>query len=262
MSPDKILQNFPGYVGWGTNEMIADFNATGGNGKGGGGNGSPTLPKFEFDQKQAENDAMEELRPYYEKLLTIYNGDVALAKKRIEQDYERGLRFSRDTTKNALEDNQAARDERARKFTIALGDLDQEMNTRGIFNSGIKTGDTQNAKADEAFQDQKLKNEARDLNLSQTQYEESLGVKKERDMQDDADGEVVGIDGYYNTRQKKQFEWANEMTTRGREMANWKRQQKFNDYQAGITPIATAQPQNYNTLLNKALEMQGLPPAK
>jgi rubrerythrin len=54
----------------------------------------------------------------------------------MEQDYERGLRYNSQETKNAMGDNAAAKEESARKFKLALGDLDQEMNSRGLTNSG------------------------------------------------------------------------------------------------------------------------------
>ncbi len=261
MSPEEIRAMYPGYAGWDDAGMLADFAATGGAGKGGSGNAPGSMPKFEFDQKAAEDAAMEELRPYYEKLLEIYNGDVNLAKKRMERDYERGLRFKREDTETGLADIEANRKERDRKFKIALGDLDQEMNTRGIFTSGIKATETQEAKADENFQQEMLNRQARDLVTSENRYKETEGTKM-GDWNVDWGFADSGVAGFSSNPNKYKWEQAQNMTKEAREMARLKREQKFSDWQYGTTPLATATHTNYNDVLNNALQIQGLPPVE
>jgi len=259
---ELVNAGYGGYIGWDDASANADFNATGGSGKmtGGGSSsgGSPSLPKFEFDQKAAEKAAMEELRPYYESLLKIYNGDVAMAKKRIEEDYSRGLRYKKEETANALGDNEAARKENDRKFQLALGDLTQEMNSRGLNNSGIKTTETQEAKADDLFKQTQYDAAARDLTLGEKKYIEGQDVEKQRFMEDKGFS-PSNVPGFYNEAQKKQFDLTAEQIQRAGDMVNMKRSQRFGDWQAGVTPIATAQPTNSVELLNKALTMSGLP---
>lgn len=259
MSPDEIRQSFPGYAGWGETEMLADFRATGGAGKGGSSSGSSagSIPPFNFDQAAAEKAAMEELRPYYEKLLKIYNGDIALAKKRMEEDYSRGLRYKQESTATGLGDIEATKAERDRKFKIALGDLDQEMNTRGLYTSGIRTQERTEATADETRQKQLLANQARDLVTSEKQYTEGADVEKQRFLEEK--GLVsTGVDGYMNETDKYKWDQAQKMTEQARGMALAKRSQAQSDWSYATTPLATATPTNYNDLLNSALKMQGV----
>ena len=123
-SAAQIKATYPGYAGWNDTAAIeADYNATGGAGKGntpwllGGGGTAPggdavsefanvfsqlavpgyavppiTLGKIE----EYEKLSLEELRPYYERILKEEGGDVERAKARIEQDYASGLRYRRE----------------------------------------------------------------------------------------------------------------------------------------------------------------------
>jgi len=267
MSPEEIRAAYPGYAGWKDPEMIADFNATGGVGKGGTSSSSSGLSPgaitpFTFDQKAAETAAMEELRPYYEKLLKIYNGDVNLAKKRMEEDYSRGLRYKQEDTATGMGDINATRAERDRKFKIALGDLDQEMNTRGLYTSGIRTQERAEATADETRQKALLDQQARDLAESEKRYVEGADVEKQRFLEEKGFAPVTGAEGYISEPEKQKWDQAQKMTEQSRAMATEKRSQKFNDWQYGVTPLATATPTNYTEVLNNALKIQGLQPVK
>ena len=229
-----------------------------GGGSSSGSTSSNPMSGFTFDQAAAEKAAMEELRPYYEKLLTIYNGDVNLAKKRMEEDYARGLRYKAESTATGMGDIADTRAERDRKFKLALGDLDQEMNTRGLTTSGIKTGAIQQATADEAYQKSLLDKQARDLATSEKQYIEGANVDKQRFLEEKGFA-PTGVAGYMSEPEKQKWEQAQKMTTQSRSMALDKRTQAATDYAAATTPLVTAQPQNYTDLLNKAMKMQGLP---
>jgi hypothetical protein len=56
----------------------------------------PAIPPFEYDYIQAERDALEKLRPYYEELLAEADGDFELARQRLEEDYATGTRQMRE----------------------------------------------------------------------------------------------------------------------------------------------------------------------
>lgn len=265
---DLVNAGYVGYTGWDPVAAQADFKATGGAGKTGGGGSSDgssssgtaagSIPKFEFDQAQAEKNAIEELRPYYEKLLTIYNGDINLAKKRMEEDYSRGLRYKKEETSTALGDIEATKAERDRKFKLALGDLDQEMNVRGLTNSGIKTTETQNANADEAYQKQLLQNQARDLATSEKQYIEGVDIEKNRFLEEKGFA-PTGVTGYYSEPQKKAIELTQQYQKDVGTKVDNAFTKKATYYNVGATPLATAEPNTWTTTLNKALEIQGLP---
>lgn len=59
----------------------------------GPGGGGGDIPAFSFSFEEAEKAALEELRPYYERILSEEQGDVERAKRRIEEDYARGARY-------------------------------------------------------------------------------------------------------------------------------------------------------------------------
>lgn len=90
----------------------------------GGGNG-PNIPGFDFNWNQAEKDAMAELEPYYRKKLEEAGGDVNLAKQRIEEDYQQGLRYNREDREVQM----AADTRSAQEETMATKD---NLNQRGI----------------------------------------------------------------------------------------------------------------------------------
>lgn len=192
MNADEIRAYFPGYAGWGEAEMMADFRATGGSGKGGGGGigggvNIPPAPDFSPGSsayKSAETKALAELTPYYEKLLQMYGGDVALAKQRLDQDYERGLRVKTSNTQWESEAYDIEKQERDRKFQIALTDLDQQLNTRGVFNSGIRDTERTQARADEAYQIGQIERNQQSLQRGLEQYTEQAGADYTKGAQD------------------------------------------------------------------------------
>lgn len=51
------------------------------------------IEPFNFDYEQAELDALEKLRPYYEELLARAQGDLTRAQGYLTEDYNRGLRY-------------------------------------------------------------------------------------------------------------------------------------------------------------------------
>lgn len=262
LSKDQSLALYgtEAYTGWGEAEAKADAAAKGvSTPTGGYSTGTTALPKFSFDQAAAEKAAMEQLRPYYEKLLSIYNGDVGLAKKRMEEDYARGLRYKQDATQTGLGDIAATQAERDRKFKLALGDLDQEMNARGLTNSGIKTTNVANAKADEAYQQQLLKNQARDLTTAEKQYVEGANVDRTRFLEDKGLQPVTGVPGFMSETDKKKFDLAQQFEKdTGTKVENaFNKAQVY--HQTASQPLVTATPKNYTDVLNSSLKMLGLP---
>jgi hypothetical protein len=150
---------------------------------GGSSGGGSSISEFKFDQAGADAKAMAELKPYYDKLLQMYGGDVALAKQRLDQDYERGLRVKTSNTEWEQEGYTIDKQERERKFKIALGDLDQQINSRGLLDSGIRTTEIDRAKADEAYQMGQIGRQEQALTRGLEQYKEQAGVDYGREAE-------------------------------------------------------------------------------
>lgn len=184
---ELINAGFGGYAGWDDDEANANYNATGGVGKETSGSSSgetgTQLPALDFNWDAAKAKALQELTPYYTKLLDMYKGDIALAKQHMDKDYERGLRVQTEKTETGLQDIAATQAERKRKFDIALKDLDQTANSRGLTTSGIKTEDINKATADEAYQKGLLANQARDLTTGLQYYKEGLGATRDSQLE-------------------------------------------------------------------------------
>jgi hypothetical protein len=140
-SKDELAaMGYGGYVGWSDPEAGLDFAATGGGGKwtgggaGPGGAGSTSGGAFSFNWEQAEADALEKLRPYYEEVLAEARGDVERAKQIIEEDYQRGVRYRE-------EDLQVAQEGWAREEPRQRNALLEDLNRRGFLQSSIRTGE-------------------------------------------------------------------------------------------------------------------------
>ena len=146
--------------------------------------GGVPIPEFRFDEKAAQDKALIDLAPYYEKLLQAYGGDVALAKQRIDQDYERGLRIKTTTTQWEKEWYGKEKEERSRRFKIALSDLDEQLNSRNLYTSGIRTTEQDRAKADEAYQVGQIDKNIAELDRGLTQYKEEADTAYGREAED------------------------------------------------------------------------------
>jgi len=59
------------------------------------------VSNINYDQFQQQ--AMEELRPYYERLLKESNYDIDLAKQRLEEDYQTGRRYAKEDSTKELD---------------------------------------------------------------------------------------------------------------------------------------------------------------
>jgi hypothetical protein len=88
----------------------------------------PTMPEispFIFDIEQAERDALTELEPYYQELIAQANGDVELAKARLIEDYNTGVRQEKEDfnviTQRAQEDYAVGQRQREENVTTQTG---------------------------------------------------------------------------------------------------------------------------------------------
>lgn len=241
----------PAYTGWGKAEAEADFRAKGGGsvGNSGGGSdfaslfgqiaGSPVeIPPLNVRPiEDYEKDALEELRPYYERILKEEGGDVEKAKARIEEDYNRGIRVTRqdwETAKTGQGTPIRPGESIADYYNRAkneYGTFSQEgiqavsnLNKRGILSSGIA-----NVSAANLATDQQRRQQA--LDLAMQRYEEQSGITRGRNIEDT------------NTAwDRKQFDLGEEKKVRAAQMA---RQNRSDD-------VATQQIEREN-LMRKAI---------
>lgn len=203
------------YTAWGEDEAKADMAAKGitpgsgggGGDSGGGGGGSDvnefvrlmaelvgspvTLPPVQVDSiEEYEARALEELRPYYERILAEEGGDVDKAIRRLGEDYERGLRIQREDYdvargqygpamapgETAAQYYNRTKDEYGTFPTEGISLLG-ELNKRGILQSGI--AETRAKKLQTA---QSLRQQALDRAIKR--YQEQAGIDKERATED------------------------------------------------------------------------------
>lgn len=173
-------------------------------GKSGGNQPGFTLPQFSFNYDQAEADALAKLTPYYEQKLKEHNGDVASAKKAIEDEYASGQRYNAFDQENQL-GTQAIAD------TATNQQTQDNLNKRGVLFAEKQSQDQSAAPVSDFAQknyltpqatDQDLrrqaivraiarKNEAADIqhtrnvdqtNYNDTTYQRDLGQQKEQDV--------------------------------------------------------------------------------
>jgi hypothetical protein len=123
---------------------------TGGGGSSGGGS---ALSDFSFDYNDAYTKAYEQLKPYYQKVLDLAQGDLELAKRIIQSDYDLGMRETRseyeaNLRQQALDFPQEQRRLEADWSQVNLAEpkevenMQTAMNRRGILTSGIATAES------------------------------------------------------------------------------------------------------------------------
>jgi len=156
---DLIDLGFGGYQGWPDTEAIANFKATGGEGKKTGvatdGNGADAWADqlvgsqeaywnkqssfvekylkdnpFAFDEVLAKESAKTEFEPYYDELLEDYLEDVGIARETIQK--EEGLLTALKTTPEGLAG------EATRKYERAIAQAEEGFAGRGMFFSGTR----------------------------------------------------------------------------------------------------------------------------
>lgn len=171
--------------------------------------------------KSLEDSAYNELAPYYQKLLDDANGDVEIAKKRMQEDYDRGNRIKTEDVataiKYATEDTGVGHQANAEKlkyaqdtlkyldttkFPVARQALLGTYNARGLFNSGLKdvgmdqlgqsqaleregqVGSINDINRSDQALDTNLKRTEEQQNLDLTRTQEQLGLTKTRGTED------------------------------------------------------------------------------
>jgi hypothetical protein len=146
---DQLVNaGFYGYAGWDRESANQDYQATGGSGK-----GSLTNPaalggitstgadftgtnQFNFDWNQAEQDALNKLKPYYEQVLAEANYDINRAKQILEEDYQRGARYNAEDLATGMQNYSAL--EPREQNTLLTG-----LNKRGVLQSTIRNTEQQ-----------------------------------------------------------------------------------------------------------------------
>ena len=128
--------------GWQNKEWI-----TGGGGTSGGGS---TIGDFSFNYQDAYTKAYESLKPYYQKVLDQAGGDLDLAKRIIQSDYELGNRETRSeyeaqVKQQAIDFPQEQRRLEAEYKQVAMMEPKEQeqlmttLNRRGVAQGGLST---------------------------------------------------------------------------------------------------------------------------
>ena len=168
---ELVQMGFSGYQGWGDAEANADFNATGGSGKGGSSSGSgadpyfatssvniddyiqaiqDTLPApaeeylkanpFYFDEQAARDVSTAEFAPYYDELLQDYLGDVKLTSEKNKGDATRILADLDKQKELFLQSN-------AQEFDKTIRGIKEGYSGKGLYFSGTNMRDQTEAGA-------------------------------------------------------------------------------------------------------------------
>jgi len=137
------------------------------------GDSNGELVPFEFDWEQGEADALEKLRPYYEEVLAESKGDVELAKKRMEEDYQQGKRF-RSEDLSVAEKGFDLLDPREKRSML------EELNRKGVFSIGKST--IQETEQQFLTDTQKRRREA--IQRAVQRKEEVAGIDRQRSTED------------------------------------------------------------------------------
>lgn len=147
---DLVNAGYYGYAGWGDAAAAADFNATGGSGKGGPSYGSSGSGGFSFDFEGEVNKAFDELSSYYNDLLTESKGDVDLAISRMVEDYDTGNRYrkvSYNLSSEALNIAQetAMKNDQLLRKSLIKSELNRGISRKSAFDQagGLGIADTE-----------------------------------------------------------------------------------------------------------------------
>ena len=137
---------------------------------------------------QAEKDALEKLKPYYEEVLAEARGDVARAKQIIEEDYTLGRRYREE---DLTTQTRGAQMEEPRETEALLSGF----NRRGLLYSTPRTQEE-----GELGERQRRRREA--ITRAISRQEETSGIQRRRDTQE----LDIGLPRYERTleEQKKQ----------------------------------------------------------
>lgn len=127
-----------------------------------------------------EGLALEELKPYYERILKEEGGDVEKAKVRLEEDYKLGLRRQTEDTQRTLTEQKDV------TFPQEQQTLQETLVKRGLFNTptvdGMATGGLPMQQQQKLVDDQKRRREAIERALGR--YSETEGIRRGRTLED------------------------------------------------------------------------------
>src|SRR3990167_9725383 len=135
-TPDQAMQDFNSAHGGDINRLAQSRGGSAPGGGGGAGQGV-NVPQFSFDYQAAERDILlnpnSDLYKYYKQKLDEAQGDVTLAKKRIEDDYSQGVRYREEDLSTQLAEDRRTKEEEIRSTTT-------DLNKRGILFGQIPMG--------------------------------------------------------------------------------------------------------------------------
>lgn len=174
-SRDELVNmGYVGYRGWSDPGAGLDFQATKGTGKGGVEmkTGSTGVPSFNFNYESELEKAYGELGKYYDRILTESRGDLNKALSRMVEDYDRGLRFSREDT----QENLVTAGRQAMESALSRG-LYQKSNVDPA--AGMGLADQMQERAKEPILEAQARNEEVDL-LNKTRSEVDLNEEQRR----------------------------------------------------------------------------------
>lgn len=181
-----VDMGYVGYTGWGDPQAGYDFLSTGGKGKESqalqqetgivpGPTGTKAIPPFTFNWEQAERDALEKLRPYYEQVLSEAKGDVERAKTLIEEDYSQGKRYREEDIKTERTELGLA-EPRERERLL------EDLNRRGFFVPEQYKSTIQERETGELTQRQQARRGA--IERATQRREELAGLERKRGIEE------------------------------------------------------------------------------
>lgn len=198
--------------------------------------GENGFPSFSFDFAAEQASAYNELKPFYEKLLSFAGGDLDLAKRIIDYTYQQGMRESRAE----FEDTKR---EQALTFPVEQSQLQTTQNKRGILTSGF--GLTEKGRLGES---QALRKEAAERALADR--ESRLMAQKGFDTEDKS-----------RTYDKTSFDLERERRKEASTMAQDKFSIKSTQYQGELSAAQRAEDRRVRdeqtALTKKIYQQQG-----
>lgn len=97
---------------------------------GGSGVGGVQFPTLQFDFAKEQTVSYEQLKPFYEKLLSFAGGNLDLAKRVLQFTYQQGMRESEEQYRQEST-------EQSLTFPVEQNQMQTNQNRRGILSSGF-----------------------------------------------------------------------------------------------------------------------------
>ncbi len=198
-----VQMGYGGYAGWGDAEANADFNATGGSGKktsssssssSSSGSSSSSSGSIQANYDAELQKAYERLKPYYQKMLDYAGGDLNLAKRMIQADYDSGKRENQEeaeikrrglalqkqgiqtnydlTTDEARGAYQQAVQEQNLLFPQEQEQMSTGLNRRGVSQGGLADTEASRLKTSQSIRKEAIDRALQERELSATKTKE------------------------------------------------------------------------------------------